>query len=122
MDALRGRLVVALLLLLAISTVKSCDEIRYAISGTIVKPIRATISEDRPPRVEYEFMDGPQRRVESDRPLFGSVAEPVMIEYIPGSETSRIARGREWWWIILPGALLVAIAYHSWRFWKLYKS
>jgi hypothetical protein len=127
------RAVLAVIVLLAIATFKSCEEARYTLWGETVEPTSATTrqvttrgrrgSQRQKLEVSYQFDDAGKVRKEHEVvSLDYKVPDPLRVQYIPGTTDSRIEGNTERFWLII---VAIALALFSWqviKFWKFYKS
>ena len=117
-----------------IATVQSCNETRYKIWGTTVQATSFTKREvEHHSRrgyyvdllVQYQFDDaGKVRKEEDSVSLDFAFPHPnaVTIQYIPGTEDSRISGHDQAWWIWVFLGSIGLLVWQCVKFWKFYKS
>ena len=131
----RAKLALGVGVLFIVSLVGSCTELRYALFSTTVDAqvtmAKPTLQGGRRGRsssvllVEYQFTDnGTVRKeqdiVDPDWPAQAGATTPV--QYISGTDVSRLAGHSNMLFVYLFGASLVGLAVVGFRFWRFYKS
>lgn len=121
------------LVLFIVSTFMSCNEMRYAMWGTSVDTMTFSKQEvstgrrrlSRKLLVKYTFDDaGKVRKEEDEVPLDlpFPAANMIAVEYIPGSESSRVLGHHQKWWLLVFAGSLGLMGFGAYKFWKFYKS
>jgi hypothetical protein len=121
--------------LFVVSTFMSCSEIRYSVWGKTVDTPTYTKQQVRVYRrrspdtteilVKYQFDDNGKLRKEEDQvSLDYTFASPntVRVQYIPGSDSSRLERSMQWWWLAIFGGSIGVMGFGAFKFWRFYKS
>jgi hypothetical protein len=119
--------------LFVVSVFLSVNEVRYLLWGTTVQTTQfsrqLTSSGGRASRqvmlVKYTFDDGGRVRKESDEVGLDFPFPPVnavIVEYIPGTDSSRVHGHHQRWSFYVLGASVLLVGWQAWRFWKFYKS
>jgi hypothetical protein len=132
-EAAKFMLLLAAVGLFVVSVFLSVNEVRYLLWGTTVQTTQfsrqLTSSGGRASRqvmlVKYTFEDGGRVRKESDEVGLDFPFPPanaVMVEYIPGSESSRVHGHHQRWSFYVLGASVLLVGWQVWKFWKFYKS
>jgi hypothetical protein len=124
--------VIAAVLLFIVSAALSVNEARYAIWGQTVRTQdfkRTDVMRSRNMRkvavVRYTFLDGTKTRTEEDEVDIDfpfPAANAVDVQYIPGTDSSRLLGHRRVWPLWILGGSILVIAWQACRFWRFYKS
>lgn len=131
-EFIRFLVLAAAVLLLIASAVLSVNEARYALWGQTVRAQdfkRHTVMRSRNTRqvvvVRYTFTDGGAARTEEDEvgPDFHfPMANAVDVQYIPGTDSSRLLGHHRRWPLYVLGGSVLLLAWQAWRFWRFYRS